>query len=90
MTRTGQRVIVQGLRVSGKCADVIRVDRVPHSLVFPRCATVVHHGGAGTTHAVISAGIPSVVVPHLADQFAWGTLLATRGIAPAPLSKHPD
>jgi UDP:flavonoid glycosyltransferase YjiC (YdhE family) len=43
-----------------------------HDEIFPRCAAVVHHGGAGTIHACIRAGVPSVVVPHVADQFFWG------------------
>lgn len=32
---------------------------VPHAALFPRCDLVVHHGGAGTTHAVLAAGAAS-------------------------------
>src|SRR5207248_1968448 len=43
----------------------------PHAALFPRVAAVVHHGGAGTTHAAALAGVPQVIVPHLLDQFGW-------------------
>ena len=29
-----------------------------HQRVFPRCAAVVHHGGAGTVAACLAIGIP--------------------------------
>lgn len=56
--------------------DHVRVvTRCPHQDIFPSCAAVVHHGGAGTTHACVCAGVPSIVVPHVADQFFWGATL---------------
>lgn len=50
--------------------DVLTVGDVPHALLFPRLAAVVHHAGAGagTTAAALRAGIPSVTVPVAADQ----------------------
>lgn len=65
--------------------DVFVTVRAPHAKVFPRCAVVVHHGGAGTTHAALRAGRPEVVVPHIADQFFWADLLYRRGVASKPL-----
>ena len=47
------------------------VSRTPHAQVFPQCAAVVHHCGAGTTHTTLKAGVPSVPVPHVSDQFQW-------------------
>lgn len=44
----------------------------PHGKLFPRCAAVVHHGGAGTTATAARAGVPQLVVPHCGDQFYWG------------------
>jgi UDP:flavonoid glycosyltransferase YjiC (YdhE family) len=52
----------------------------PHDWLFPRTALVVHHGGAGTSHAVARAGVPSVVVPFAGDQFFWARRMAERGI----------
>ncbi len=59
----------------------------PHTLVFPRCAAVVHHGGAGTTHTTLGAGAPSVPVPHVSDQFGWAEELQRLGVAPAMLRR---
>jgi UDP:flavonoid glycosyltransferase YjiC (YdhE family) len=55
--------------------------------VFPSCAAVVHHAGAGTTHAALKAGVPSIPVPHVSDQFAWSEELQRLGTAPAPLRR---
>jgi UDP:flavonoid glycosyltransferase YjiC (YdhE family) len=57
--------------------------RCNHNEIFPRCAAVVHHGGAGTTHSVLRAGIPSVVVPHVADQTFWADVLRRRRLGVA-------
>lgn len=59
----------------------------PHSSIFPRCSAVVHHGGAGTTHTVLKYGCPSIVIPHLIDQFFWGSWLYKRGLSPAPINR---
>jgi UDP:flavonoid glycosyltransferase YjiC (YdhE family) len=57
---------------------------VDHRALFPRAAVVVHHGGAGTTHAACAAGVPSVVVPHVGDQRYWAERLHRLSVAPAP------
>ena len=41
---------------------------VPHALVFPRAAAIVHQGGAGTMHQALASGRPTIVVPHAHDQ----------------------
>ena len=51
--------------------DCFVVGDVSHEKLFPRVAAVVHHGGAGTTHATARAGRPHVIVPHNYDQFYW-------------------
>lgn len=63
------------------------VKRAPHNIVFPRCAAVVHHAGAGTTHSTLRAGTPSVPVPHVSDQFLWSKELHRLGVAPKPLRR---
>jgi UDP:flavonoid glycosyltransferase YjiC (YdhE family) len=60
---------------------VFVLDDTPHDWLFQRTALVVHHGGAGTSHAAARAGVPSVVVPFAGDQFFWARRLTLRGIA---------
>lgn len=69
-------------------ADVLVIGSVPHDVLFPRMAALVHHGGAGTTSAAVRSGAPQVIVPHLGDQFYTGQLLWERGIAASPIPKE--
>ncbi len=62
-----------------------RLDYAPYGWLFPRMAVVVHHGGSGTTAFGLRAGVPSLVVPFLFDQFYWGRRIAELGVGPAPL-----
>lgn len=50
-----------------------------HDQVLPRCRAAVHHGGSGTTAAVLRASLPSVVLSLFADQPFWGWRLAELG-----------
>lgn len=63
------------------------VGSVSHTRLFPRVAAVVHHGGAGTTTAAARAGVPQLVVPHVADQFWWGRRVWSLGLGPPPLKR---
>ncbi len=90
--RSGQRAVLAagwgGLRADDLPESVFPVGFVPHRWLFPRMAAAVHHGGAGTTAAVLRAGIPQVVVPFFADQFAWGRRVAELGLGVPPISKR--
>lgn len=65
------------------------IDNTPHHWLFPRTSMVIHHGGAGTSHAACRAGVPSVVIPFAGDQSFWAGRLAAAGVAPkyAPHTK---
>jgi sterol 3beta-glucosyltransferase/vancomycin aglycone glucosyltransferase len=76
----GCRAIVQAEGPAEITDRVMIVRRTPHAQVFPRCAAVVHHCGAGTTHTTLKAGVPSVAVPHASDQFAWADELRLLGV----------
>lgn len=65
--------------------DVLTIDAMPHGVLFPRVAAVVHHGGAGTTTAAAAAGVPQVILPHLLDQFYWAHRIERLGIGPRAL-----
>jgi UDP:flavonoid glycosyltransferase YjiC (YdhE family) len=84
---SGRRAIIQAEIDLPSTGEVLFVRRTPHVLVFPRCAAVVHHAGAGTTHTTLKAGVPSIAVPHVSDQFAWADDLHRLGVAPTPLKR---
>ena len=76
-------------RLGFQCSDQFHfVDAVPHAAVFPRCSAVVHHGGAGTSQAALRAGVPSVVIPHTAEQEHWGSELCRIGVACKPIPRR--
>jgi sterol 3beta-glucosyltransferase len=62
--------------------NIYRAGVVSHRWLFPRASGVIHHGGAGTTAAVMRAGVPSAVVWFLGDQPTWGKRIARPGIGP--------
>ncbi|TVY24035.1 Sterol 3-beta-glucosyltransferase [Lachnellula hyalina] len=61
-------------------SNVFLIGDIPHDWLFRRISAVVHHGGAGTTAAAISAGKPSVIVPFFGDQFFWGATVHRAGV----------
>ncbi|MFF7389113.1 glycosyltransferase [Streptomyces scabiei] len=66
----------------GEGDDMFTVGEVPHSLLFPRTAAVVHHAGAGTTGAGLRAGVPAVPVPVQFDEGFWAARLVALGVSP--------
>ena len=64
-------------RIEGGC---MYVGYAPHSIVFPRAAAVVHHGGIGTTGQTLRAGNVQIVVPHYGDQFDNAARLRRAGV----------
>ncbi|MFF4493979.1 glycosyltransferase [Streptomyces sp. NPDC001546] len=87
LRRAGLRGILQagsaGLAADGD--DVLTIGDVPHAVLFPRLAAVVHHGGAGTSAAALRAAVPAVTVPVTADQPFWARRLAAIGAAADPI-----
>lgn len=75
-----------GLDIPRTASDGVLIrESVAHDHVLPRATAAIHHGGAGTVHAVARAGIPSIVVPFIGDQPFWGNVLHRRGLAPKPI-----
>lgn len=48
--------------------------------VLPYTAVAIHHGGAGTTHALVTHAVPQIVVPHAADQGRQAQGVARSGV----------
>ena len=49
-------------------SGMIGAGYVPHSLIFPHAAAIVHHGGVGTTAQALRAGKPQLITPFAGDQ----------------------
>ncbi|MFT3894894.1 MAG: glycosyltransferase, partial [Anaerolineales bacterium] len=90
LKRSGQRgILATGWNGMTKRNDlpetIFMLESAPHSWLFPRMAAVVHHGGAGTTAAGFRAGVPSIIIPHSNDQFAWARRAYELGVGPKPV-----
>lgn len=59
----------------------------PHDRLFPLCAGIIHHGGAGTVDTSLRAGVPQILQPHVLDQFWYADRLARLGVAPPALPR---
>ncbi len=97
------RMIVEAVQQAGKRAVILSgwarlgasdlpetiylLKYVPHHWLFPQMATVVHHGGAGTTAAGLRAGVPTIIVPHSGDQPYWGRRVKELGVGTAPIPR---
>lgn len=68
--------------------DVLVVGDTVHSELFPRCAAVGHHCGAGTTHAAFHSGAVSIPLPMWGDQPFWAQRLHHVGAAVAPIAQR--
>lgn len=89
LRRSGQRGILHsgwgGIGRDDLPGWAFPVEYVPYGWLFPRTGAVVHHGGSGTTAFGLWAGVPSLVVPFLFDQFYWGRRIAELGVGPQPI-----
>jgi sterol 3beta-glucosyltransferase len=89
LSQWGGRAIVSkgwgGINVDDLPDTVFAVSEAPHDRLFPLCAAVVHHGGAGTTAAGLKAGKPTFTLPQAYDQRYWGRRVRALGCGPAPV-----
>ncbi len=74
-----------GMEASNLTETIFKIDRVPHTWLFPRVSAVIHHGGAGTTAAGLRAGIPTIVCPFIVDQPYWGERIYALGVGSKPI-----
>lgn len=68
--------------------NVLFIDSAPHDWLFTRMRAVVHHGGCGTTAAVLRAGKPQIICPFFGDQPFWGNVVAKLGVGPPPIAQR--
>jgi sterol 3beta-glucosyltransferase len=92
LKRSGQRGVLatgwSGMAMLDTIPEnIFMLESVPHAWLFPRMSVVVHHGGAGTTAAGLRSGVPSIVIPHANDQFAWGQRVYELGVGAKPIPR---
>lgn len=90
LAQTGVRAVLStgwsGLGADRPLPDnIFLIKDTPHRWLFPQVAAIVHHGGAGTTGAALSAGVPSLIIPHFGDQYYWGRRVTELGVGPEPI-----
>jgi len=78
------RVVVAAGRVRreqlGDVPDNVTVHPwVPQADLLPDVDVLVHHGGSGTTLGALAAGVPQLILPQGADQFANADALSAAG-----------
>jgi len=56
---------------------------IPQTLLFPRCAAVVTHGGFGTVLSALGHSLPLVVIPIAADQLVNARRCTALGVGRA-------
>jgi UDP:flavonoid glycosyltransferase YjiC (YdhE family) len=75
--RLGERALVCAAGTDFSCISPLEhvkiVGAVNYAAIFPGCRAVVHHGGAGTTNAVLRAGVPTLILWTLPDQWLWAS-----------------
>jgi vancomycin aglycone glucosyltransferase len=64
------------------------IGKVSHDQLFRFASAVIHHGGAGTTASALYSGKPQIVVPHIGDQFFFGSEIERLGCGFRLRKKH--
>ncbi|MGL5041807.1 MAG: glycosyltransferase [Culicoidibacterales bacterium] len=86
MERTNNRAIIGGMDITTTLPKtMLAIANIEHTWLFKHVKAVCHHGGAGTTAAGFSAGVPSIIVPFSNDQFAWAHRAFEIGVAAQPI-----
>ena len=57
------------------------IREIPYDWLFPQVSCVIHHGGVGTTAAVLKAGKPSIILPQIICQADMGKILRQANLA---------
>jgi UDP:flavonoid glycosyltransferase YjiC (YdhE family) len=71
----------------GELPNNVHVERfVAQSLVLPLVDVIVHHGGTGTVLSALECGLPQLILPQGADQFANADILTSIGAGRSRLS----
>jgi sterol 3beta-glucosyltransferase len=78
---TGLRFVMIGDWEESRNENILVMKSCPYEWLFPRMKLVIHHGGVGTFAATLRAGIPSITIPFLLDQFYWAEVALQIGVS---------
>lgn len=88
----GKKIVVQTgwseLSVEVERPEILVVGKMSHDQLFRHASCVVHHGGAGTTASVLTAGKPHIIIPHIADQHFFGAEMKRLEVGVVIKQKH--
>jgi len=80
----GKKIIIQsgwaGLTIERPRPEMLCVGKVSHNQLFPYGSMVIHHGGAGTTASALHCGVPSIIIPHIGDQWFFAGEVKRLGV----------
>jgi sterol 3beta-glucosyltransferase len=82
----GGKVIIQvsgGNEIIDK--NILFLGDHPHEHLLRYCSAAVIHGGAGTSHSVVAAGLPSLTIAFNEEQYGWGMAIYKKGLGAAPV-----
>jgi sterol 3beta-glucosyltransferase len=68
--------------MSERPENILFVNNIPYDWIFSKMYAVIHHGGSGTTHTALKYACPSLIVPHILDQFYWSKTISTLHLGP--------
>ena len=66
--------------------SIFYTSSIPYDWILPKTYALIHHGGSGTTHLGVKYACPSLIVPHIIDQYFWSNTLHELGIGPKGIS----
>ena len=68
--------------ISEQPENILFVNNIPYDWIFSKMYAVIHHGGSGTTHTALKYACPSLIVPHILDQFYWSKTISGLHLGP--------
>jgi UDP:flavonoid glycosyltransferase YjiC (YdhE family) len=74
--------------IDATSGNIFFTKNLPYNWLFPKIYAVIHHGGCGTTHTSLKCGLPSLIIPHVLDQFFWDKTISSLKLGPKGISIH--
>ncbi len=60
-------------------------EKISHEWLLPKVKALIMHSGVGVTHAALRAGIPSIPIPIIGNQYFWAEKLYKLGVSTKPI-----